>query len=122
MPYEISAARREEYRLMSERSRNRKRLALDGRGPKPAHPINVPQLKPEDLMPSVHPHGLSALSLFSGGGGLDLGFERAGFSLVASYEILDICGETLRLNRPGWTVKSGSDGDVKTADWRIWKN
>ena len=42
--------------------------------------------------------GFQALSLFSGGGGLDLGFERAGFSHVASYDILEICGSTIKHN------------------------
>ena len=53
-----------------------------------------------------------------GGGGLDLGFDRAGFVHVASYEIIPICGETLRSNRPNWDIFSGpNDGDVKHVDW-----
>jgi DNA (cytosine-5)-methyltransferase 1 len=79
--------------------------------------INTPNLKPDKLMPKRPCNGLSTLSLFSGGGGLDLGFERAGFSHIASYDILDICGDTLRTNRPKWNVFSGCDGDVTQVDW-----
>jgi len=69
-------------------------------------------------MPQLESNGLRALSLFSGGGGLDLGFDRAGYTHVASYEILDICGRTLRKNRPNWEVFSGSAGDVENVNWR----
>jgi DNA (cytosine-5)-methyltransferase 1 len=55
--------------------------------------------------------------LFSGGGGLDLGFERAGFAHVASYDVLDVCGATLRRNRPNWKVFSGEEGDVGSVRW-----
>jgi DNA (cytosine-5)-methyltransferase 1 len=69
-------------------------------------------------MPEVRNNGLATLSLFSGGGGLDLGFERAGYTHAASVELLDVCGETLKTNRPDWQVLSGDqDGDVQTADW-----
>jgi len=40
-----------------------------------------------------------ALSLFSGAGGLDIGFHRAGFRIVACDEIDKTCCETLKLNR-----------------------
>ncbi|MCM1142376.1 MAG: DNA cytosine methyltransferase [Muribaculum sp.] len=44
------------------------------------------------------------LSLFSGAGGLDLGFEKAGFSHVESIDILDVAVRTLKHNRPAWNV------------------
>lgn len=72
-------------------------------------------------MPAVAAHHLPALSLFSGGGGLDLGFERAGFAHVASYDTLPAAGDTLRLNRPRWTVHSGQQGDVREVDWRPYR-
>jgi DNA (cytosine-5)-methyltransferase 1 len=117
MPYKITESRREEYRRMSLRSKERKRLALVHGAIKPVHPINSPNLDPNDLMPQCATNGLHSLSLFSGGGGLDLGFERAGFEHVAAYDILSICGETLSLNRPQWRVHSGNDGDVQEKDW-----
>lgn len=47
---------------------------------------------------------MRALSLFSGAGGLDLGFERAGFEHVASVDSNPTCVSTLRRNRPDWSV------------------
>jgi len=46
---------------------------------------------------SAHP---VAISLFSGGGGLDIGIEQAGFATLACVEIDAHCCETLRHNRP----------------------
>ena len=67
-------------------------------------------------MPQLPVHRLTALSLFTGGGGLDIGFERAGFSHCAAFEILDICGATLNVNRPQWSVHAGAEaGDVVQA-------
>lgn len=40
------------------------------------------------------------LSLFSGCGGLDLGFERAGFSILAANEFDSTIWETFKLNHP----------------------
>ncbi len=48
--------------------------------------------------------GYSVLSLFSGAGGLDLGFEAQGFRHSACVEINPWCVETLRRNRPDWRV------------------
>lgn len=44
------------------------------------------------------------VSLFSGGGGLDLGFERAGWEPVVCIDNDPIACETLRYNRPAWNV------------------
>jgi DNA (cytosine-5)-methyltransferase 1 len=64
-----------------------------------------------------------ALSLFSGGGGLDLGFDLAGFDHVASYELIPVCGETILENRSRWKVFSGpTDGDVTGVSWESYKN
>lgn len=121
MPYEITEDRRAEYRQTSVRSRLRKLRALRGDGPAPVHPINVPSLDPTALMPLQDRNGASSLSLFSGGGGLDLGFERAGFEHSAAYEVLEICGETLRRNRQKWKVFAGEAGDVRGVDWSSWR-
>ena len=114
---ELSEEKREFFRQRSRRSREAKVRALE-RDIADAQPIYLPTLDPEDLMPRVAPHLLPALSLFSGGGGLDLGFERAGFAHVASFDTLEAAGETLRANRPQWRVHSGAQGDVRAADWR----
>lgn len=47
---------------------------------------------------------MRALSLFSGGGGLDLGFHEAGVEVVACVDNDPEACKTLRHNRPDWTV------------------
>lgn len=47
------------------------------------------------------------LGLFTGAGGLDLGFELEGFQHTESNEILDYAVNTLRHNRPSWDVVHG---------------
>ena len=117
--YVITEERRQEYRRTSEDSRNRKRRAVEGKGPTPIHPVNTPALNPNDLMPQRRKCRLRGLSLFSGGGGFDLGFDRAGYKHLASYDIIDICGETIKYNRPTWKVFAGiEDGNVEKQDWR----
>ena len=117
MPYELTQEQREKYRATSIRSQQRKQSFL--RGEQTAGTgsgIVRERLDPLDLMPALKPNGLSCLSLFSGGGGLDLGFERAGYEHTASLELLEVCGESLRANRPHWTVHSGAErGDVTNA-------
>ena len=44
------------------------------------------------------------LSLFSGAGGLDLGFDKAGFIHTQSSDILTYAVQTMRNNRPEWDV------------------
>tara|TARA_R110002033_G_scaffold15638_2_gene43995 strand:+ start:472 stop:1677 length:1206 start_codon:yes stop_codon:yes gene_type:complete len=44
------------------------------------------------------------VSFFTGCGGMDLGFEAAGFSHVAAFEFNEIFCKTLRLNRPDWKI------------------
>lgn len=105
---------------MSKRSAEAKRRAMEG-DTEPKHEINVPRLSPEELMPQLPRNGLRALSLFSGGGGLDLGFDRAGFEHLTSYEIITDAAATLSANRPQWDVKSGNEGDVAKVDWRTVK-
>ena len=50
------------------------------------------------------------LSLFSGAGGLDLGFELAGCETVATVDNDFEACKTLRHNRPGWNV---FEGDIR---------
>lgn len=120
-PQLLTRARREEFRKMAQASRAAKLAALEGTGEKSIHPIYKPRLDPYDLMPQADPLGLTSLSLFSGGGGLDLGFERAGFTHSASYEWLKEAGTSLNLNRPLWEVHKGEDGDVRGVDWTRFK-
>lgn len=52
------------------------------------------------------------VSLFSGAGGLDLGFERAGFNTRVCVEIDSDCRETIRANRPSWNPTALHGGDI----------
>ncbi len=119
-PRDLTDEERRPFRERALRSRQAKLAALEI--------VDVedfvshrPALDPSDLMPRMSPHLLPALSIFSGGGGLDLGFERAGFAHVASFDTLSAAGETLRINRPDWDVHSCEDGDVRGVDWRQYK-
>jgi DNA (cytosine-5)-methyltransferase 1 len=47
---------------------------------------------------------LKVISLFSGAGGFDIGFENAGFSIAVAVEIDPSCCETLKINRPNLPV------------------
>ena len=49
---------------------------------------------------------------------MDIGFERAGFEHVASFEIMEHAVAVLREARPKWRVFGGVDGDVCQVDWR----
>ena len=57
--------------------------------------------------------GLSLVSLFSGGGGLDIGFERAGFDVEMCVDNDPSSCETLRWNRPSWRVFEGNVEDYR---------
>lgn len=48
--------------------------------------------------------GVPVVSLFSGCGGMDLGFEALGYEHRTSFEISETFCNTLRLNRPSWKV------------------
>lgn len=47
---------------------------------------------------------LNVISLYSGAGGLDYGFEAAGFETSVAVEMDHACCETLRANRPRWGI------------------
>ena len=55
---------------------------------------------------------LPVISLFSGAGGLDIGFRRAGFEIAVAVEIDPSCCDTLRTNCPDLAVINKSVTDV----------
>ena len=57
----------------------------------------------------------TVIELFAGGGGMALGFEKAGFQHVLLNEINKRCCETLRFNRPSWPVE---EADITTLDFK----
>lgn len=83
------------------------------------HPLNSQPFK------SLHEfekpaHQIPYVSFFSGAGGMDLGFERAGFHHIASIDIEELFCKTLTLNRPKWTVFSGNEnGDLRNLEMVI---
>ena len=119
--WNITEVQREIYRQRSKASSHAKKQALNGEGKKPIHPINIPNLNPEKLMPQMPKNRWRTLSLFSGGGGLDLGFDRAGFTHISSYDILAEAGNTLRNLRPDWEIFSGEKGDVTKIDFSSYR-
>jgi DNA (cytosine-5)-methyltransferase 1 len=108
------------WRQRSEASRTAKQAATRGLL-KPLHDLNVPKLDPYELMPQLETTGTAAISLFSGGGGLDLGFARSGYVHAASFEILSAAADTLRATQAHGEVFGGSAGDVTGVDWRKWR-
>ena len=57
----------------------------------------LPDITPVDKRPKVAPD-IPCVSFFSGAGGLDIGFECAGFTTFADVEIVPMFCETLRRN------------------------
>lgn len=58
---------------------------------------------------------LPMISLFSGAGGLDIGFDQAGFRTAVMVEIDPACCRTLRKNMPGIPVLEGDINQIETA-------
>lgn len=56
------------------------------------------------------------VSLYSGAGGLDYGFEAAGYQTAVAVEFDHDCCETLRRNRPSWAVVERSIFEVPTEE------
>lgn len=57
----------------------------------------------DDIIPSND--GIPAVSFFSGAGGLDVGFQYAGFNNIISIEHTELFCNTLRLNNPNLLVE-----------------
>ena len=60
-------------------------------------------------------HRRDYISLFSGGMGLDIGLDRAGFNCVVCNEIDALAIETIKLNKPGLPAISDSVEHVTLA-------
>ncbi|MCX5953250.1 MAG: DNA (cytosine-5-)-methyltransferase [Cyanobacteria bacterium] len=114
--WNLSPEKREWFRQKSILSAARKQSCAHRKG---TSAIRHPKLDISSLMPILANCNIDSVSLFSGCGGLDIGFERAGFSHRLSADILEICGITLNINRPSWKVRSGPDnGDVRKINWK----
>ena len=60
------------------------------------------------------PNKLKIISLFTGAGGLDLGFEKAGFEISVAVEQDSSCCNTLRKNRPNLNIIEGDITKIST--------
>ncbi|WP_139798136.1 DNA cytosine methyltransferase [Fulvimarina manganoxydans] len=58
----------------------------------------------------------STISLFSGIGGLDFGFEEAGFETRVALELDRFACRTMRSNRPSWNVMEGDIATMSSED------
>lgn len=56
------------------------------------------------------------ISLFSGAGGMDIGFEEAGFEIAVAVEQDPSCCNTLRLNSPNLVVIEGDVSEISTEE------
>ena len=119
--WNLTEPQRERFRQSSITSQAAKARAIRGECEEPKHPIPTPKLSVEHLMPQLPKNGIRALSLFSGGGGLDCGFDRAGYSHVASYEMREEAANVLKGAHPEWTVFGGAAGDVCAVNWSKYK-
>jgi len=64
-------------------------------------------------------HNYSVLELFAGAGGLAIGLEQAGLKCIALNEIDHWATETLRTNRPNWTV---IEDDIRNISFTSFQN
>lgn len=120
--WDLTDDQRDKFRRNILESQAAKARAINGHCKEPKHPIPTPNLGADHLMPAIPRNTFRALSLFSGGGGLDIGFDRAGYVHVASYEIMDHAVSVLRTAKPSWTVFGGVQGDVCHVNWRIYRD
>ena len=58
------------------------------------------------------PQKPKVISLFSGAGGMDIGFENAGFETVVAVEFDSSCCDTLHVNRPHLKVIQGDISSI----------
>lgn len=65
-----------------------------------------------EIIDKIKTKRLPVISLFSGAGGLDIGFRSAGFDIAVAIEIDTSCCETLRANNPDLPIINKSILDV----------
>ena len=58
------------------------------------------------------------LSLFSGCGGLDLGFKNAGFKTIFATDVWDVACKTLQMNNAADEIVCG---DIRNLDFKKYK-
>ena len=61
-------------------------------------------------------NSLKVISLFTGAGGLDIGFEKAGFSIAVAVEADSACCDTLKANKPKLPIINKKIEDVNSND------
>ena len=66
-------------------------------------------------MKAAYSQDLPIISLFSGAGGLDIGFDQAGFRTAVMVELDPACCRTLRKNMPGVPVIEGDINQIETS-------
>ena len=59
---------------------------------------------------------LNAVSLYTGVGGLDFGFEAAGFRTAAAVEVNPVACRTIRRNRPNWNLIERDIHDISSEE------
>lgn len=70
-----------------------------------SHKKNWSGPKPKELSHyKSGPNGIPLVSFFTGCGGIDLGFEAAGYEHKAAFEFNELFCKTLRKNKPNWKV------------------
>ena len=66
-------------------------------------------------MKAAYSQDFPIISLFSGAGGLDIGFDQAGFRTALMVELDPACCRTLRKNMPGVPVIEGDINQIETS-------